>query len=189
MNKTNAFTILLIGLGLGSVAVLSYYEPPPTEYTITLVLSGDSTVSVQSLYSEQYSTKYNSPGIYFIVLPRRAISISFTSDIIDDVEYVKLDGVDITKVKVNNYPRTSGYAHYNEIMSWGWWDIYIDDDHTVEISQIEAKPVQITYVASVNSNVFHSPSCYYVDRITAGKVYFDSWDSAIESGRRPCKVC
>lgn len=189
MNKNTTYAILLLGLVIGSAVVLSYKEPLPTECTITLVLSSDSSVRVYSIYSEQYITNYRSAGIYEIVLPRSEFrSIDITSDIMQEVEYVKLDGVDITKVKAI-FPHTSGYTYYSEATSYGSWGIYLDDDHTVEISHREREPVQITYVASVNSNVFHRQSCHYVKRITASKVYFDSRESAIRSGRRPCKIC
>jgi len=190
MNKNIAFAILLFGLVLGSAAVLLYKEPLPTECTITLVLSDDSTVRVYSIYSEQKTTSYRSAGIYEIVFPRSEFrSIHITSDIMQEVEYVKLDGVDITKVQANYFEKTSGYTYYSEATGYGSWDIYLDNDHTVEISHREREPVQITYVASVNSDVFHRPSCHYVRRITASKEYFDSRESAIQSGRRPCKIC
>jgi len=46
------------------------------------------------------------------------------------------------------------------------------------------------YVASSQSDVFHRPSCRYVDQIKPeNKIYFSTRDEAIASGRRPCKVC
>lgn len=46
------------------------------------------------------------------------------------------------------------------------------------------------YVASRNSDVFHKSSCFYVDRIKeSNKVYFDSVDDALASGKRGCSRC
>lgn len=46
------------------------------------------------------------------------------------------------------------------------------------------------YVASSTSSVFHSPSCVYVPRILeVNFLGFTSREEAIDSGRRPCKVC
>ena len=46
------------------------------------------------------------------------------------------------------------------------------------------------YVASESSNTFHLPSCPSVRKIDdSRKVWFESYEEAINSGRRPCKVC
>jgi hypothetical protein len=45
-------------------------------------------------------------------------------------------------------------------------------------------------VGSKNSDVYHYPSCHYVDRITPENlIYFDTPKDAIAAGYRPCKVC
>ena len=46
------------------------------------------------------------------------------------------------------------------------------------------------YVASKGSKVFHRPNCGYVKRISPKNLIgFNSREEAINSGRRPCKVC
>jgi hypothetical protein len=43
------------------------------------------------------------------------------------------------------------------------------------------------YVGSKNSDVYHYPSCHYVDRITPENlIYFDTPEDAIAAGYRPC---
>ena len=47
-----------------------------------------------------------------------------------------------------------------------------------------------TYIASVNSDVFHHSWCHYVDRIKDyNKIYFSSREEAIAAGYRPCEIC
>jgi len=46
------------------------------------------------------------------------------------------------------------------------------------------------YVASKNSDIFHVPSCQWAQRIAEeNRVYFTTYKEAIDSGRRPCRVC
>lgn len=46
------------------------------------------------------------------------------------------------------------------------------------------------YVASRNSDVFHEPSCFYVDRIKQSNlIYFDTIEEAQNSGRHGCSRC
>jgi endonuclease YncB( thermonuclease family)/5-hydroxyisourate hydrolase-like protein (transthyretin family) len=48
----------------------------------------------------------------------------------------------------------------------------------------------VTYVGSKNSDVYHYPSCHYVDTIKPeNRVYFSSPEDAIAAGYRPCKGC
>jgi len=51
-------------------------------------------------------------------------------------------------------------------------------------------PTSQRFVGSINSDVYHYPSCHYVDRIKAGnKIWFTSSADARAQGYRPCKVC
>jgi PKD repeat protein len=46
------------------------------------------------------------------------------------------------------------------------------------------------FVGSSESDVFHKPSCFYVDRIKPNHlIYFDTVREACEAGYRPCKRC
>lgn len=47
-----------------------------------------------------------------------------------------------------------------------------------------------TYVGSVNSNVYHYPSCRYAQKIKPdNQVWFENVKGARDSGYEPCKVC
>lgn len=53
-------------------------------------------------------------------------------------------------------------------------------------------PVQqhCQYIASVKQDVFHYISCHYVDNIkTENRLCFANIQAALDSGRRPCKIC
>jgi len=55
--------------------------------------------------------------------------------------------------------------------------------------QSEPQP-QGQYVGSIKSDVFHYPSCFYVDRIKPENIiWFSSREDAIAHGYRPCKKC
>ena len=46
------------------------------------------------------------------------------------------------------------------------------------------------YVASMNSDKFHKPSCRWAEKIyEQNKISFNSRESAINNGYQPCKVC
>jgi hypothetical protein len=46
------------------------------------------------------------------------------------------------------------------------------------------------FVGSINSNVYHYPSCYHVKQIKAGNlVTFNTLADACAAGYRPCKDC
>jgi hypothetical protein len=52
------------------------------------------------------------------------------------------------------------------------------------------EPEPHNYVGSRNSDVFHRPSCSYVNQIhPENKVYFGSREEALGAGYRPCKRC
>lgn len=54
----------------------------------------------------------------------------------------------------------------------------------------QGEPAEYKYVASKNSNVFHSPSCSSAKRIKPENlVGYHSRDEAINAGKRPCKRC
>lgn len=53
-----------------------------------------------------------------------------------------------------------------------------------------ADTAEYTYFASQNSEVFHKPHCRYVGKIHSyNLIGFKSREDAVNSGRRPCKVC
>jgi len=49
---------------------------------------------------------------------------------------------------------------------------------------------EYNYVASKSSKVFHLLSCLMAERIAeSNKIFFHTFKEAVDSGRRPCKVC
>lgn len=49
---------------------------------------------------------------------------------------------------------------------------------------------EVVYVASVHSEVLHSPDCKWAKKIYGRNfIGFKSREDAVNSGRRPCKVC
>ena len=65
----------------------------------------------------------------------------------------------------------------------------------VEINEFDQNPAGAVsaspyFVGSKNSEVYHYPSCRYVEKIKPEHlIYFDTPEEAIEAGYRPCKVC
>jgi methylphosphotriester-DNA--protein-cysteine methyltransferase len=53
-----------------------------------------------------------------------------------------------------------------------------------------AEVAEYSYIASVNSEVFHRPACKWAKKIyPRNLVGFKTREDAINSGRSPCKVC
>ena len=60
------------------------------------------------------------------------------------------------------------------------------NDPVVETTQ----SAQYSYVASVNSKVFHQPDCKWAKKINPRNLIgFKIREDAVKSGRRPCKLC
>ncbi|AQQ08813.1 hypothetical protein L21SP3_00603 [Sedimentisphaera cyanobacteriorum] len=56
--------------------------------------------------------------------------------------------------------------------------------------QETAKAGKKKLCASKNSRTFHKTSCFFVERILEENiVYFDSFQDAVKSGRKPCQSC
>lgn len=59
-----------------------------------------------------------------------------------------------------------------------------------EVGITKSERAEYAYVASVNSEVFHKPSCKYVAKIREHNLTgFETREDVVKSGRRPCKVC
>lgn len=64
------------------------------------------------------------------------------------------------------------------------------DDFTAGYLEAREQMGQPYYVASVNSDIFHRPSCDYVDNILEeNRTYYLSKLRAIIDGKQPCSVC
>lgn len=64
---------------------------------------------------------------------------------------------------------------------------FSDDDTS---SSSSSSSSSMTFVASVNSDKFHYPSCSAAKRIKdSNKIYFSSRDEAISRGYSPCGIC
>ena len=68
---------------------------------------------------------------------------------------------------------------------------YSDGYSSSGSNSYESEPVEGgSYVASANSDKFHTPYCGSAERIKqANRIYFSSRDEALASGYAPCKKC
>jgi hypothetical protein len=69
-----------------------------------------------------------------------------------------------------------------------------DVNSVTAVKNPSQQPTQTTakfnYVASKNSKVFHNTNCSMVNRITPGNIIgYNTRDEAINTGKRPCKLC
>ena len=93
------------------------------------------------------------------------------------------------KIMTDNFIRDYQLANSNSA------DLPTSSDNTIVTKapkeQIRSDvAVTYRYVSSKNSQVFHSPQCRSVKRIKPENlVGYISRDEAIQSGKRPCKVC
>jgi len=72
------------------------------------------------------------------------------------------------------------------IVGYGVYSYYFQGGTHISRSEIW----KYSYVASNRSDVYHSHSCRWVQKISAENLIgFKSRDEAEKSGRRPCKVC
>jgi len=72
----------------------------------------------------------------------------------------------------------------------GMWSTLADLTPAAPEETESANPIERKYIASRNSEVFHLPSCKWAKRISEGNmIYFTTYQEAIDSGRRPCRVC
>ncbi|MCX7831976.1 MAG: thermonuclease family protein [Actinobacteria bacterium] len=68
----------------------------------------------------------------------------------------------------------------------GLWQTTSDSGN----SKVQNTGSSEVYVASKNSDVFHYPDCNWAKRISPNNlIKFNSREAALNSGRRPCKVC
>lgn len=68
----------------------------------------------------------------------------------------------------------------------GLWQTASDSGN----SEVQNTGSSEVYVASKNSDVFHYPDCNWAKRISPNNlIKFNSREAALNSGRRPCKVC
>jgi len=62
--------------------------------------------------------------------------------------------------------------------------------NSVDSSSSGSNPASAMYVGSVNSNIFHYPSCSSAKRIKSyNLITFNSREEAIQAGYHPCKIC
>ena len=58
------------------------------------------------------------------------------------------------------------------------------------ISLTSASAEDAKYIASVNSEKFHRPSCRYVDDIyDENRIYYSRRGDALSDGKSPCSAC
>ena len=62
--------------------------------------------------------------------------------------------------------------------------------NNIELEDTKKSESFVCYAASSESNKYHRPSCYYVDKILdENLIYFYSESSAQRAGYSPCSVC
>ena len=88
--------------------------------------------------------------------------------------YIIWNGILITEFLLASLFRKIGRRrHANRSQIAEWWE-----------------EEQRQYIANRSSKVFHLPSCFRVRKIAKrNKVYFHSFQEALDSGRRPCRTC
>lgn len=68
--------------------------------------------------------------------------------------------------------------------------ILSDTDQDTSDQDLDQPQSQALYLASKNSKVFHYHTCRSVKTISPeNTIEFDNIDQALETGRRPCKIC
>ena len=163
----------------------------PTEYVLTLILSGSGYVTISEGLNEVDIDSPDTVELFFTIgewVPENPIEIE--TSILAEVISIKLDGVDITQVEEE--PQKSGYTYLSYFGDWGIWAIYMEEDHEVKITfkTEETEQPSVKYVGSINSDVYHYLWCSYVKNIKEeNKIYFSSSQEARSAGYRPCKVC
>ncbi|MBA7519127.1 hypothetical protein ES705_11201 [subsurface metagenome] len=64
------------------------------------------------------------------------------------------------------------------------------EEEIIAEEPVEEEPQQAQYCGSINSDVYHYPSCHYVDRIKPENlIWFIDANDAKSKGYRPCKKC
>lgn len=72
----------------------------------------------------------------------------------------------------------------------GIWAAQAEVPLQPDVRQQPPSPLAGKYLASKQSKVFHYRDCRWAERIVPGnRLFFDSRDEAVASGRRPCKIC
>ena len=96
-------------------------------------------------------------------------------------------------VFINTYEpvSTPSYTDYSSTSSYYDDDsYYYDSDYDSGSSYASEEVSGGSYVASKNSDKFHTSSCGHAERIKSGnRIYFSSRQDALDSGYSPCKHC
>lgn len=75
----------------------------------------------------------------------------------------------------------------NKVLSKNWIVAFCAICLLLSVAFVYAQGV---YVGSINSDVYHYPTCTWADRINEeNKVWFSSAQDAVNQGYRPCQVC
>lgn len=122
----------------------------------------------------------------------RLLAYVYIGDLFVNAEVVKRGYAQACPVKPNTryrrlFKQLEDEARANRLGMWSTLERILP----AEIEQEEsASPRTGKYVASKNSKIFHLPSCKWAKRISEkNRVYLATYQEAIDSGRRPCRVC
>ena len=129
----------------------------------------------------------------------------FIKDVFSNAELIKLENIEraeVFAIKADVIIDEKNFAR--QLLDKGFARVKVADEQPEEKTvQSETKTTnpdpdqepqkvttQASWLASKTSKVFHGPECSFIKRITsANLVEFDSRDSALNTGRRPCKTC
>ncbi|MDO5849532.1 MAG: hypothetical protein Q4P18_08345 [Methanobrevibacter sp.] len=178
MNKKIFFALLIFILAIGTVIaadniriddVSTDIEKTSSEFVYTAVfdlygVSNDDCKVVAYFYEGDTLVKNTTQDL--AVADKCEISLNCTLDAEKDIDHIEIVVFDNNSVIFNQTETFNSTA----------------DEPQQESSA--------TYVASSNSDKFHTPNCQWAKKISgSNKITFSSRDAAVNSGYTPCSVC
>lgn len=160
--------------------------PEETTALISRVSDGDTVVvygeRVKLVFDQGKTDRYD-----------RLLAYVYVDDLFVNAEIVRRGYARASEVEPNTryadlFEKLEAEARELKVGMW----ILPEPEPTEEAPGEVQRPTEGEYkfVASKSSEVFHIPSCRWGKRIAEGnRVYFQTYKEAVESDRRPCKVC
>lgn len=154
-----------------STIVVSLYE------NNNLIIANDGSQNISLNIGDDTELEYN-------YVP---VSVSFSFDKLVNVTHFAVIVIDDEEVIFNEtHPfNMNNYENYNPVN-------FMNDskDETSSSSNPNGVDSNITFVASVNSDKFHEPSCSQAKRIKdENKITFSSREEALDAGYHSCSIC
>ena len=167
-----------------------------------------------------YSVYYDLHNISSSLIGGDIVTYLYSGDVIDlsdEVQYNSNNSTSPIEEKyINGFYPVSAYFHINNFTNvthcviviikdgeiifntthsfnmnnYEKYESSVDVDGNDSDDESSSTSSSITYVASVNSDKFHEPSCSQAKRIKDGnRITFSSRDDAINAGYSPCGIC